>query len=60
MDWRGRELKICVYNRNFVNENFKMGNSIKGIFTLGRESIEQLWKSHILHRRLSGQGLRLM
>ncbi|MNW38746.1 hypothetical protein D3C74_158200 [compost metagenome] len=40
MEWHGRDLKICVYNRNFVNENFRMGNSIKGIFTLGRESVE--------------------
>ncbi|MCM3749276.1 AAA family ATPase [Paenibacillus pasadenensis] len=40
LEWQGRSFKISVYNRNFVNENFRMGNSIKGIFTLGKESVE--------------------
>lgn len=40
MDWNGKVLKICVYNRNFVDENFRIGNSIRGIFTLGKESVE--------------------
>lgn len=40
IDWNDRELKIFVYNRNFVKENFKEDNSVKGIFTLGKESVE--------------------
>lgn len=39
-DWDDRELKVCVFNRKFVNENFEEDNSIKGIFTLGKESVE--------------------
>ncbi|WP_281657674.1 AAA family ATPase [Halobacillus sp. Cin3] len=37
--------KIFVYNRNFVEENFRQNESIKGIFTLGKdqkETIEQI------------------
>lgn len=39
MEWKGNPMTTCVYNRNFVNENF-LSNSIKGIFTLGKESVE--------------------
>ncbi|MFC6649357.1 AAA family ATPase [Paenibacillus rhizoplanae] len=35
----GNEMTTCVYNRNFISENF-LSDSIKGIFTLGKESVE--------------------
>ena len=31
--------KILVYNKNFVDSNFKQDSSVKGIFTLGEDSI---------------------
>lgn len=40
LEWRNRKMATYVYNRNFVNENFHQDNNIKGIFTLGKESIE--------------------
>ncbi|MEK8210383.1 AAA family ATPase [Paenibacillus sp. FSL L8-0696] len=40
IEWEGSNKKICVYNRNFVKDNFLVGNPIKGIFTLGKESVE--------------------
>lgn len=40
IEWlNGNQKSICVYNRNFVSENF-LSDSIKGIFTLGKESVE--------------------
>jgi len=46
--WEGNlQLQAFVYNRDFVEENFKQTDSIRGIFTLGsdnnsiRESIEE-------------------
>ncbi|WP_255320073.1 AAA family ATPase [Paenibacillus elgii] len=52
LEWHGREFKTCVYNRNFVNENFRMGNSIKGIFTLGKESVELQAEIHELKDKI--------
>ncbi|MFB7160383.1 AAA family ATPase, partial [Lysinibacillus sp. NPDC056232] len=39
LEWQGKRLVPYVYNRNFVNENFRLDNPIKGIFTLGKESV---------------------
>lgn len=36
--WDASPMEIKVYNRNYVDENFK-GSSIPGIFTLGEENI---------------------
>jgi wobble nucleotide-excising tRNase len=52
MDWNGRVLKICVYNRNFVNENFRMGSSIRGIFTLGKGFVELQTQINELREKL--------
>ncbi|EOW9529672.1 AAA family ATPase [Bacillus cytotoxicus] len=38
--WNSNEIKTVVYNRNFVEENFRLHSDIKGIFTLGKESTE--------------------
>jgi wobble nucleotide-excising tRNase len=38
--WRGKKMVSYVYNRNFVKENFRLDNPIKGIFTLGKESVD--------------------
>jgi wobble nucleotide-excising tRNase len=40
LEWKNRKMATYVYNRNFVNENFHQNNTIKGIFTLGKESVE--------------------
>lgn len=34
------ELEHLVYNRDFVKENFGQSNSLKGIFTLGKDATE--------------------
>lgn len=34
-------VKKLVYNKDFIDENFKSDNEIPGIFTLGKESVEQ-------------------
>ncbi|SCM12279.1 AAA family ATPase [Bacillus wiedmannii] len=40
LEWEDKKITTYVYNRNFVNENFRLDNPIKGIFTLGKESVE--------------------
>lgn len=35
------DVRILVYNRQFVEDNFKQSENLKGIFTLGQDSIEQ-------------------
>lgn len=44
IEWKrgGSNFDIFVYNRHFVEENFNIHNDIKGIFTLGKESVEIL------------------
>lgn len=39
IDWQNTPLKCCVYNSDYVKENFSE-SSIPGIFTLGEENIE--------------------
>lgn len=33
-------LKPYVYNRDFIHQNFNVSNELKGIFTLGKDSVE--------------------
>jgi wobble nucleotide-excising tRNase len=40
LEWKDKKMVNYVYNRNFVNENFRLDNPIKGIFTLGKESVD--------------------
>lgn len=40
LEWEGMKTATYVYNRNFVNENFRLDNPIKGIFTLGKETVD--------------------
>jgi len=40
-------LKRLVYNRNFVESNFEPTSELKGIFTLGKESKEEIEKIKI-------------
>lgn len=40
LEWKNNSVATYVYNRNFVNENFHPDDSIKGIFTLGKESVD--------------------
>ena len=42
--WNEKEIHTVVYNRNFIEENFRQHMTIKGIFTLGKESAELLAK----------------
>jgi wobble nucleotide-excising tRNase len=38
MDWENNtEIQTCVYNRNFVDDNFSDNSSLKGVFTLGKD-----------------------
>jgi len=37
-------LKTLVYNRNFIERNFEQISELKGIFTLGKESKEEIEK----------------
>ena len=39
IEWDSAPIKIAVYNRDYVNENFSE-SSIPGIFTLGEENID--------------------
>ena len=39
IEWENAPIKIAVYNRDYVNDNFSE-SSIPGIFTLGEENIE--------------------
>lgn len=49
LDWDGTKLNCCVYNRDFVQNNFSE-SSIPGIFTLGQENIETKKKIEDLNR----------
>lgn len=41
INWKdGRPIRALVYNRDFVSNNFSEPGTMKGIFTLGEESIE--------------------
>ncbi|MCC5801839.1 AAA family ATPase [Rossellomorea vietnamensis] len=40
LEWKDESMVTYVYNRNFVNENFRLDNPIKGIFTLGKDSVD--------------------
>lgn len=44
------DVKTLVYNRQFVEDNFKQSESLKGIFTLGQNSIDQQEKLKLLHQ----------
>lgn len=44
------DVKTLVYNRQFVEDNFKQSESLKGIFTLGQDSIEQQEKLKLLQQ----------
>jgi len=38
--WKSGPVERIVYNKNFVEENFSQSDSIKGIFTLGKDSTD--------------------
>lgn len=40
LEWKDENMVTYVYNRNFVKENFRLDNPIKGIFTLGKDSVD--------------------
>lgn len=40
LKWKNSENETIVYNKSFVENNFSQSNSIKGIFTLGKDSKE--------------------
>lgn len=45
LDWEsGREIKCYVYNRDFIEENFRTENKLKGIFTLGEDDTDLVQK----------------
>ncbi|MCE5171817.1 AAA family ATPase [Paenibacillus profundus] len=54
IDWQGnKKIATYVYNRNFVKENFLQGNPIKGIFTLGKDSVEAQAKISDLKEKIN-------
>lgn len=45
LSWKGgAPLQTLVYNRDFVDRNFKPSEDLKGVFTLGEQEIETLEK----------------
>jgi len=40
LNWSSIPIKPVVYNRDFVEKNFSQSDSIKGIFTLGKDSTD--------------------
>jgi wobble nucleotide-excising tRNase len=45
ISWKGgAPLQTLVYNRDFVDRNFKPSEDLKGVFTLGEQEIETLEK----------------
>ena len=53
LEWEDKKMATYVYNRNFVNENFRLDNPIKGIFTLGKESVDLQSKIDELKGKIS-------
>lgn len=48
VDWSSATpLQTLVYNRNFIENNFEQSSELKGIFTLGKESKEEVEKIKI-------------
>lgn len=45
LEWSNGKLETIVYNRDFIRESFSQSSSIKGIFTLGKDTKEA--KEHI-------------
>ncbi len=37
---RGAKLETLVYNRGFIDRNFNQSSELKGVFTLGKKSVE--------------------
>ncbi|OBZ13642.1 AAA family ATPase [Bacillus sp. FJAT-26390] len=52
VEWKNKKMATYVYNRNFVKENFMEG-PIKGIFTLGKESVDVLVKIDDLKEKIN-------
>src|SRR5665647_199398 len=45
LDWGlATPLQTLVYNRSFIEENFEQLSELKGIFTLGKESKDEIEK----------------
>lgn len=36
----GEQIKILVYNKDFIDRNFNQENTVKGVFTLGDDQVE--------------------
>ncbi|WP_322904296.1 AAA family ATPase [Paenibacillus sp. SGZ-1009] len=54
INWKDNTtIKTLVYNRDFVEENFKEQTLIKGIFTLGKESIDTKQAIHLKQTQLT-------
>lgn len=49
----GRELVPFIYNREFVDRNFKDSASLKGVFTLGEENTEAVRKIEELRAEIA-------
>jgi wobble nucleotide-excising tRNase len=52
IEWKNRKMYTYVYNRNFVKENFLQG-PIRGIFTLGKDSVETQLKISKLKEKIT-------
>lgn len=59
LEWEDKKITTYVYNRNFVNENFGLDNPIKGIFTLGKESVELQSKIKDLKDRIKAHEIEI-
>jgi len=51
VSWKGPKLETLVYNRDFVESNFKVGEGFKGIFTLGQADAETMTEIEALQVR---------
>jgi wobble nucleotide-excising tRNase len=59
--WKaGKQLQAMVYNRDFVADNFSQSSELKGIFTLGKDSIETEKKIVVANAELDRISTRIL
>jgi len=40
LKWKSNPIDVFIYNKQFIQDNFSQSNTIKGIFTLGKDSTD--------------------
>ncbi len=56
VNWKGPKLETLVYNRDFVDFNFKAGESLRGIFTLGTADADTMTKMEAIQSHVVELG----